>query len=164
MGSARPSGEPRARSRISPAPPPAAAIELPATPPLHVTRLATRWGDQDALGHVNNATYLTYLESARIEWLEAVYPDGWPDGEGPILATTNVTFRRPIHHPAEVEVRVWADPPGRSSLRNAYAVHVAGEPEPRAVAEAVLVWVSTETGRPVRLPDAVRAVLPSPGA
>ena len=51
---------------------------------LHSLRLQVRWGDMDALGHVNNAEYLRYFEQSRIAWLEAL---GFPTtgkGTGPI--------------------------------------------------------------------------------
>jgi acyl-CoA thioester hydrolase len=34
----------------------------------HAIEVQTLWGDMDALGHINNAKYLTYLESARIRY------------------------------------------------------------------------------------------------
>ena len=37
---------------------------------VHTTRMPVRWGDMDAMGHVNNTVYFRYMEQARIEWLE----------------------------------------------------------------------------------------------
>ena len=127
---------------------------MPDLPTLHTTHIPVRWGDMDALGHVNNARYFTYAEQARIEWLDSVFPDGWDDG-GPILASIRADFKRPIHHPATVEVRVLGGEPGRTSMPQTYEMRVDGEVV--CVAEAVLVWVSRETGRPTPLPDALRA-------
>ena len=39
---------------------------------LHTARLPVRWGDQDPLGHVNNARFFTYFEQARIDYFDAV--------------------------------------------------------------------------------------------
>jgi acyl-CoA thioester hydrolase len=126
---------------------------------LHTTRIPVRWGDQDALGHVNNATYFTYFEQARIEALDRVFPDGWADG-GPILAAISCDFKRPIHYPATVVVRVYGGEPGRTSFPNAYELTVEGDDDTVvATAEARLVWVSRETGRPVPIPDALRDAL-----
>lgn len=36
--------------------------------PVFVSRIPIRWGDMDAMGHVNNAVFFRYLEQARIEW------------------------------------------------------------------------------------------------
>ena len=42
----------------------------------HVERMPFRWGDMDAMGHVNNPVYFRYMEQARISWFEARIPDG----------------------------------------------------------------------------------------
>jgi acyl-CoA thioester hydrolase len=39
------------------------------------TTIRVRWGDCDAFGHVNNASYLSYFEEARIDYWKAVVPD-----------------------------------------------------------------------------------------
>ena len=65
-----------------------------------------RWGDMDAMGHVNNTVYLRYFESARIAYFERV---GFLDemalsGIGPILASTRCRFRLPLTYPDRVAV------------------------------------------------------------
>ena len=114
----------------------------------------------DALGHVNNARYFTYAEQARIDWLEALHPD-WSES-GPILASISAEFKRPVHHPATLDVEVLEGTAGRSSLRQRYRIVDGGETA--CEVEAVLVWVSRETGRPVPLPEAVRAAGTASGA
>jgi len=128
-------------------------------PLLHTARFPIRWGDQDALGHVNNAAYLTYTEQARIEALDRLLPGSWVEDAGPILAAIRVDFKRPIVYPATVIVRVFGGEPGRTSFPQPYEILVEGEDAVYATAEAVLVWVSRETGRPVPLPDALRDAL-----
>lgn len=128
-------------------------------PLLHTARFPVRWGDQDALGHVNNAAYLTYTEQARIEALDRLLPGSWTEDAGPILAAIRVDFKRPIVYPATVIVRVFGGEPGRTSFPQPYEILVEGEDAVYATAEAVLVWVSRETGRPVPLPDALREAL-----
>jgi hypothetical protein len=45
-------------------------LDLPAAKKfVHAMTIPIRWGDMDAMGHVNNTVYFRYLESARIEWL-----------------------------------------------------------------------------------------------
>lgn len=59
-------------------------IEIPEQKKLvHSMHLDVRWGDMDALGHVNNAVYFRYLESVRVEWLRAVGGEPDPRGQGP---------------------------------------------------------------------------------
>ncbi len=126
---------------------------------LHTARFPVRWGDQDALGHVNNAAYLTYTEQARIEALDRLLSGSWTEDAGPILAAIRVDFKRPIVFPATVVVRVFGGEPGRTSFPQPYEILVEGDEAVYATAEAVLVWVSRETGRPVPLPDALREAL-----
>ncbi len=129
-------------------------------PLLHTARLPVRWGDQDALGHVNNATYFTYFEQARIESFRRLLPAGWQDDAGPILASIRCDFRRPVVYPATLVVRVYAGEPGRTSFPQTYELSVEGDLDTvYARSEAALVWVSRATGRPTPLPDALRAAL-----
>ena len=127
---------------------------------LHTARFPVRWGDMDALGHVNNATYFAYFEHARVEALYALAELRGAAGAVPVLARTSASFRRPITFPAEVLVDVLADPPGRSSLMTHYRLRLAGdEGTVYAEGEALMVWVDPETGRPVSMPDAMREAL-----
>jgi acyl-CoA thioester hydrolase len=38
---------------------------------VYSNQMPIRWGDQDAMGHVNNTVYFRYMEQTRIEWLES---------------------------------------------------------------------------------------------
>ena len=129
--------------------------------PAFTLRLPVRWGDQDALGHVNNAVYMTYFEQARIEYLASLAPDGaaWPGPEtqGPVLVAANVTFRRPVMYPATVVVEVTRGEPGTSSLPLDYRLTVEGDSATTyAEARMTLVWVDRATGRPTALPEMLR--------
>lgn len=61
-------------------------------PLLHVTPIQVRFGDTDRFGHINNASFATYLESARIELMLSL---GYPLG-GMILAHMAIDFRRQL--------------------------------------------------------------------
>jgi acyl-CoA thioester hydrolase len=62
-------------------------------PLVHVTPIQVRFGDTDRFGHINNASFATYLESARIELITSL---GYPLG-GMILAHMAIDFRRQLH-------------------------------------------------------------------
>jgi acyl-CoA thioester hydrolase len=67
------------------------------------------WGEMDAFGHVNNAVYFRYFESARIAYLYAIgftgrEDGGKPKGVGPILHSTHCRFRLPLAFPDDVRV------------------------------------------------------------
>ncbi len=131
--------------------------------PLYTARLPVRWADQDELGHVNNAVYFTYFEQARIEFLqgiEAGRPWPGPQDAGPVLVAAEAAFKRPVVYPATVLVDVFGGEPGRTSAPLVCRLTVEGD-EGTLYAEATttLVWIDRTTGRPVPLPDALRARL-----
>jgi len=59
------------------------------------------WGDMDAFRHVNNVVYFRYFENARVEYFEKIdwKRDIEQTGIGPIVATAQARFRRPVTHP-----------------------------------------------------------------
>ncbi|HLF57852.1 MAG TPA: thioesterase family protein [Thermoanaerobaculia bacterium] len=68
--------------------------------------LPIQWGEMDSYGHVNNAVYFRWFESARMEYFRRL---GWPEleretGVGPILHSTRARFRAPLEWPDTVEV------------------------------------------------------------
>lgn len=122
-------------------------------------RLAVRWGDLDANGHVNNAKFFTYFEQARIAWLESLNAQNTDDGQGPVIAQTGCSFLRPIPYPATLEILVYSGAPGRSSFPTFYEI-LGGEERTRyAEGQAVMVWVDRNSGKSQPIPDALRTCL-----
>lgn len=78
------------------------------TPPTgyrHETPIQVRWADMDALGHVNNATYLTYIEQARVRYFgELGLWDGSINQLGLIMAKVTLEFRMPVFGTDDVYV------------------------------------------------------------
>lgn len=72
----------------------------------HHLPIQVRWGDMDALGHVNNAVYLTYLEQARVDQLrrELGLWDGQTGQIGVILARVEIDFKLPLFAGDDVHV------------------------------------------------------------
>lgn len=68
--------------------------------------LPVQWGEMDAFNHVNNVTYFRYFESARIAYFEACGLFGRKEasGIGPILASTECKYRRPVNYPDKLWV------------------------------------------------------------
>jgi acyl-CoA thioester hydrolase len=115
-----------------------------------------RFADTDAMGHVNNAVYLTLVEGARIAWWAAV--TGEPilreaeRAEGLILAEANVAFRAPIFFGDHVVVETRATRLGRTSLALEHRVTAAREAEPPrlvATCRSVIVRYDYVEARPV---------------
>ena len=75
-----------------------------------------RWRDLDAYNHVNNSTFLTYLEEARLVWLAGIEGEWRTDAFSPVLAASQVNFRGQIEWPGELVVEVCCEKLGNSSL------------------------------------------------
>ncbi len=117
--------------------------------------IPVRWGDMDALGHVNNACYFRYMEQARIEWLKAIGEDFSLQKQGPILATAQCNYLKPVTYPATLRVQVQGEKPGRSSFVLRYRL-LLDDGQMVAEGETVIVWVNYAAGKSVPLPDNLR--------
>ena len=122
---------------------------------VHVERIPIRWGDMDAMGHVNNTVYFRYMEQARIGWFDALVPgdEAW-QSTGIVIVNASCNFKRPINYPGTVEVRVFAGPPGGSSVPTFYDLLV--NEEPYADGAAVVVFIDMRTQKPIRIPTDIR--------
>ena len=124
----------------------------------HVESIPMRWGDMDAMGHVNNTVYFRYMEQARIGWFDALLQDraAWP-GLGIVVVTSSCNYRKPLTYPGTVEVKLFVGPPGGSSLPTFYQLAVAGELY--ADGDATVVFIDTRTQKPMRIPERIRSLL-----
>ena len=108
-----------------------------------------RFGDTDAMGHVNNATFLTYLEDARVGFFRAVSGDLIGLG-GLILARTEIDFARPILFGiGPVRTSSWITSIGTKSFRMGYTMEQDGEVVGRAVAVMVAYDYAANASRPL---------------
>lgn len=126
---------------------------------IHVTTMPIRWGDMDAYGHVNNTVYFRYMEQARVEWIEDMKVQVRPGGDGPVIINASCTFLIPMNYPGTVEVRTYVGAIGRSSCETIVEMRIVGDERIFAEGAAKVVWMNTQTGKSVPLPDHVRAVL-----
>ena len=128
---------------------------------VHIERIPIRWGDMDAMGHVNNTVYFRYMEQARISWFEALIPEdeAW-QSTGIVIANASCNYKRPITYPGTVEVRLYAGMPGGSSVATHYELRVIqGElrdPKPYADGAAVVVFIDLKKQQPARIPEGIR--------
>lgn len=120
--------------------------------------LAVRWGDMDAFNHVNNAEYLRYLEEARVQWIAGISGISLTDRIAPVLVASNVNYRKPIKWPSEIVVELSVEKLGNSSLTMGHRM-LAAEDSTVIYSDGsvVMVWIDTQTGKSVPLPEAVRA-------
>jgi acyl-CoA thioester hydrolase len=119
-----------------------------------------RWGDMDAMGHVNNTLYFRYLEIVRIEWLHQVM--GPPDlqGEGFVIVNAFCNFIRQLEYPGDIVARHYVAAPGRSSFDTYVTLERSDAPGViYAEGGATVVWLNIPQGKAVPMPDALRARL-----
>ena len=119
--------------------------------------ITVRWRDLDAYNHVNNSTFLTYLEEARLVWLAGIEGEWKTDAFSPVLAASQVNFREQIAWPGELVVEVRCERVGTSSLTLAHRITSANGERLYSDASVVMVWVDPASARSVPLPKAVRA-------
>lgn len=132
---------------------------------VHAMRIPIRWGDMDAMGHVNNTIYFRYIESARIAWLEQVgaLPDPAGSSEGPVIVNAHCSFLKQLTYPGEIEIATFVGTPGRSSIEVTHEIRLVGpDGQPGALhAEggAKVVWIDFKAEKSRPLPDRLRAIL-----
>lgn len=123
------------------------------------TTLPVQWGDMDAFGHVNNVVYIRWIESARIDLLNALQSSVTMDagGIGPILASVKCDYKRQLHFPDTVYIGSRRGKMGRTSADIEHVVVSERQQAVVATGVSVLVIFDYDTNRPVRIPDDLRA-------
>ena len=124
------------------------------------THIAVRWGDRDAMGHVNNATYFRYMETARIDWFRSIgcVPDA--QGEGPVIVNAFCNFYRQFEYPDEVLLKMYVSDPGRTTFESWATMEKVAEPGVVCAAGgATTIWVNFPQQKAVGLPDWIRAIV-----
>ena len=128
--------------------------------PIFSHGMDVRWREMDALGHVNNAQYLSYVEEPRVQWFNSLQ-NGWQEGDAaPIVAAIHVDFRKPIVWPEQITVSLFAEKRGSKSATIGHRIHSAGDVSViYAEGYTVLVWID-RNGQTVALPDYIAALFP----
>ena len=108
-----------------------------------------RWGDLDAFGHVNNATYLVYAQEARYAWPKMIEM---------VVARAEVDFIAPIYvGDIYLDVEIWVNKIGNSSFGLTYEMKNGDEVVARIKTVQVTVSMETKKSRPIN--DAEREFL-----
>lgn len=118
----------------------------------HVTPIEIRFSDLDTMGHVNNAVYVTYLEQARVAYVEDALDRALASLPS-VVASLSIEYHRPITGTGDATVLIRVPELGQSSLPMEYEIHTDGEL--MATAETVQVFLD-EHGDPQPIPAAVR--------
>jgi acyl-CoA thioester hydrolase len=123
--------------------------------PFHVP-VTVAFRDLDALGHVNNAVYLTYFEHARIGYGLKLMTTDSPAAIPFIVAEATVTYLRPAYYGDQLEVGVRVREIGTKSFVMEYSLFRPASSEVVARGRTVQVWFDYEAGRSIPVPDSFR--------
>jgi acyl-CoA thioester hydrolase len=119
-----------------------------------------RWGDMDAMGHVNNTIYFRYFETLRIAWFDSIGCPPAPQGEGPVIVNAFCNFIRQLEYPGEVLARHYVANAGRTSFDTYMTLERTDQPGVICTeGGAKTVWVDFPKQKSVPLPDWLRALV-----
>ncbi len=120
--------------------------------------LVIRWKELDALNHVNNAQYFSYLEEARIQFINHLKLESISarKNEGPILAHVACDFLSPILYPDTLSIGSGVCRIGRSSFDIDHDIFSQQQNKLVATAHSVVVMLDYLTGKSVPIPDEMR--------
>lgn len=137
---------------LSPSVPQDLAGQYPVWVPVQI-----RYRDLDALAHVNNAVYLSYLELARVTYVEQRIGHVPPQAYTFVIARIEIDFLAPLHLGDELAVGIKPSRVGRSSFTFGYCLVETRSARAVARAQSVQVYFEPETGQARPLPAAWRA-------
>ena len=136
-------------------------IEIPEVKKLvFEMQIPIRWGDMDAMNHVNNTSYFRYMETCRIDWMRSIGCQPDPQGEGPVIVNAFCNFYRQLEYPGDVLIKMYASDPGRSTFETWATMARTDQPEViYAAGGATTIWVNFPVQKAKTLPDWLRAIV-----
>ncbi|MEI8280482.1 MAG: acyl-CoA thioesterase [Bacteroidota bacterium] len=114
-------------------------------------QLRIDWSEIDLFGHVNNVMYFKYIQASRVNYWETIHLTDRLDKDkiGPILASTQCQFIKPLHYPGNITIQA-----GISFIKNtSFGIHhqILNEQQERA-AEAHDVVVMYDFNKNEKIP------------
>ena len=117
--------------------------------PFHVN-IPTRWRDLDAFGHVNNAVFATYIETARGTLFKrwSLPFDG--TGKSLIVASVTINYLKQLKHPSNIIVGLKINKVGNTSFNiESYIFNEKNTENPIATSNVVIVCFDFDNQKPV---------------
>lgn len=122
--------------------------------------LGTRWQDNDAYGHVNNAVYYEYFDTAVNAFLmHATSRDIRELKQLGIVAETGCRYYSSISFPQDLEIGLAVERLGKSSITYRIGVFTAGASYAAALGKFVHVYVDAKSREVVAIPECIREVV-----
>ena len=130
-------------------------FELPERKTLvHEMLMPLRWGDMDAMGHINNTLYFRYMEVARLDWIFKVGEMTDRTGQGPVIINAFCNFLRQLEFPGDIRVTMYVANPGRSSFETYHTIERTDQPGVvYAEGGARTVWTDYAAKKSAPMPD-----------
>ena len=119
-----------------------------------------RWGDMDAMGHMNNGSYFRYLETMRIDWMHAIGCRPTPGGEGPVILNAFCNFYHQLVYPGDVHMRMFVSDV-REKTFETWGTFARADAPQLICAEggATTVWVDFPQQKSAPMPTWMRTLL-----
>jgi len=126
----------------------------------HLTEITTRWMDNDAYGHVNNAVYYSFFDTAVNRYLiERGALDIANSAVIGLVVETQCNYFRPIAFPDRVRAGLAVAQLGNSSVTYRIGLFRNDDDSAAAQGHFVHVYVDRANGRPVQLPEVLKRAL-----
>jgi acyl-CoA thioester hydrolase len=128
--------------------------------PVFEMTIPIRWGDMDAMGHLNNGSYFRYLETARIDWFQSLGVDPSPAGEGIVIVNAFCNFYKQLEYPGNVLLKMYTSDPARTTFETWATMARADAPDVICAAGgATTIWVDFPKQKALPLPDWLRKIV-----
>ena len=121
------------------------------------TPVTIRYSDQDELGHINNCSYLTYVEAGRVAFLGGLLDPVLHKGIDIILAHISVDYLKEGHYPGTIQVGSRILELGNKSMTSGYGLFI--DNECKATAKCVNIYFRPKTRETLIIPANIRARL-----
>ena len=119
-----------------------------------------RWGDMDAMGHVNNTVYFRFMETLRIDYFHSIGCVPNPQGQGPVIVNAFCNFYKQLEYPGNVLAKMYVSDPGRTTFESWCTLELVDQPGViYAAGGATTMWVDFPQQKAVNLPDDIRAIV-----
>jgi len=114
--------------------------------------LNTRWADMDCIGHINNATFLTYVETARIKLIEKL---GYTDVPI-IMASIKIDYLKQLKYPSIIEIGQKISRLGNSSFDILTGIYNKESGELITISTTTLVCFDYKSQKSIKVPTEIR--------
>jgi acyl-CoA thioester hydrolase len=122
--------------------------------------IATRWGDNDLYGHINNVVYFSYFDTAVNSYLiEAGALNIHAGAAIGLVVQTHCDYFAALAFPQTLEAGLRVSQRGTSSVRYEIGLFAQGEELSAAAGHFVHVYVDRATRRPAPLSTALKTAL-----